>query len=107
MRTINIPLASDLPFGNIRTRFFGVVTIETDGVSSVDGVETNIFHAGEGSVNFVSFRGSTTATIEHGQDIDELGLDQLQALVVHLDVDTAAQTSSGLRRAIERHLEEG
>tara|TARA_R110000824_G_C14853140_1_gene640330 strand:+ start:255 stop:575 length:321 start_codon:yes stop_codon:yes gene_type:complete len=105
MTAINLPLASDLPFGNIRTRFFGVATIETDGVSSVDGVETNIFHAGEGSVNFVSFQGSTTATIEHGQDLDDLPLDRLQALVSFLDVDTAAQTASGLRRAIERHLE--
>ena len=105
MKTITLPPASDLPFGNIRTRFFGVVTIETDGVSSVEGVETNIFHAGEGSVKFISFEGATTATIEHGIDLDDLSLNQLQALVSFLGVDTAAQTVGGLRRAIERHLE--
>jgi len=47
-----------------------------------------------------------------GQDVNchpvaDLDLAQLQELVDHLDVDTAAQTAAGLRRAIERHLEEG
>ena len=104
MKTINLPLASDLPFGNLRTRFFGVATIETDGVSSVDGVETNIFHAGEGSVKFISFEGSTTATIKHDQDVDDLSLNQLQALASFLDVTTSASTKAGLISAINNHL---
>jgi hypothetical protein len=39
--------------------------------------------------------------------IDDLTLAQLKQAVDVLDVDTAAQTAAGLRRAIERHLEEG
>jgi len=34
----------------------------------------------------------------------DLDVDKLLELVEHLDVDTAAQTASGLRRAIDRHL---
>ena len=41
----------------------------------------------------------------HNILIDDLTLDQLNQAVEVLDVDTAAQTASGLRRAIERHLE--
>ena len=41
------------------------------------------------------------------EPVEDLDLAQLQALVDYLDVDTAAKTARGLRRAIERHLEEG
>ena len=41
----------------------------------------------------------------HNLQSDDLTLDQLNQAVEVLDVDTAAQTASGLRRAIERHLE--
>ena len=38
--------------------------------------------------------------------VEDLSLDQLNQAVDFLNVDTAAQTAAGLRRAIERHLEE-
>ena len=41
----------------------------------------------------------------HNLEIDDLTLGQLNQAVDVLDVDTAALTPSGLRRAIERHLE--
>ena len=41
----------------------------------------------------------------HNLEIDDLTLGQLNQAGDVLDVDTAAQTASGLRRAIERHLE--
>ena len=40
------------------------------------------------------------------EQLEDLSLDQLNQAVDFLDVDTAAQTAAGLRRAIERHLEE-
>ena len=43
----------------------------------------------------------------HNLLVADLTLDQLNRAVEALGVDTAAQTASGLRRAIERHLEEG
>ena len=42
----------------------------------------------------------------HNLLIDHLSLAQLNQAVIALDVDTSAQTAAGLRRAIERHLEE-
>jgi len=39
------------------------------------------------------------------EPVADLDLAKLHELVEFLDVDTAAQTASGLRRAIERHLE--
>ena len=41
------------------------------------------------------------------EPVADLDLAQLQELVEFLDVDTEAKTAGGLRRAIERHLEEG
>ena len=40
------------------------------------------------------------------EQLEDLSLDQLNQAVKFLNVDTAAQTAAGLRRAIERHLEE-
>ena len=51
--------------------------------------------------------GTAGAEISTAPTLQTLSLSGLQALVGKWDVDTSAQTAAGLRRAIERHLEEG
>lgn len=63
------------------------------------------------TVHGYTARGSTTISgdfdlVELVQ-LEDLTLNQLNQAVEALGVDTSAQTAAGLRRAIERHLEEG
>ena len=91
----------------VRTRWEGAVRISSNGAATVRGKQTEIAVFDEaGEVERIVFSGETSeATIHHGIPLTDLSLDDLRALVVWADVDTAAQTASGLRRAIERHLE--
>ena len=50
---------------------------------------------------------SLETEVEAAPTLASLSVSELLALVERWDVDTEAQTARGLRRAIERHLEEG
>ena len=96
----------DLPLGDIRSTWIGAVKISTDGEATVRGKATTIaVFAPAGEVERILFEGSTSATIEHGISLSSLSLAELQDAAQWLDVETSAQTKSGLKRAIERHLE--
>lgn len=50
---------------------------------------------------------SLGAAVEAAPTLATLSVDGLRATAARLGVATSAQTAAGLRRAIERHLEEG
>jgi len=92
----------------VRTRWEGAVRITSNGEATVRGKPTEIaVFAEAGEVERIVFSEETSeATIHHGLSLSDLSLEELQAAAVWADVDTSAQTAAGLRRAIERHLEE-
>ena len=92
----------------VRCRWRGALKITTDGEATIRGkVTTAAFFIEAGEVEQIVFSGTTVATIEHGLALSALGVAELQEIVEWADVETSAGTASGLRRAIERHFEEG
>lgn len=94
---------------HVRTRWQGALTISTDGEATIRGKATTAaIFSSAGEVERVVFNATATrATINHGLSLSDLKLADLLAVAQWAAVDTSAQTAAGLRRAIERHLEEG
>lgn len=87
------------PSGTLRAR------LQPGALRLVDADGTRCQYYSSDAIQEIEVNGLVSA--EGSISLSDLSITELQEIVTYLDVDTSAQTSSGLRRAIERHLEEG
>lgn len=86
----------------------GALRIVSDGAVTIDGdSSTAAFFKSQKVVTIEIGNNPTSLKVESALDLSALTVAELQEIVTWAGVDTEAQTARGLRRAIERHLEEG
>jgi hypothetical protein len=90
----------------VRVALNGAVRISTDGTTTLNGevMQSCVYFAAK-TASTLTLDGATTLEIEDGLSLSDLSVEELEEVVSWAGVSTEAQTSTGLRRAIERHFE--